>query len=227
MLTSLEETAANQANPHAGARNGLSPAQSGKIVDYLVVDDFVSDPVAVRQSALDSGFGTWAPNKGEVGSSLYTGMNFWGDHGPLLRSLSAAVGLPVYPNSMFFRVTNEDTEGAYVHSDREAGDYTAIVYLSKHADEGSGTGFFRHKRSGLVCMPSFNELRADPQFFDQLKAEMVSGDPEHWELLQFIPGRFNRALVFVAPLFHSRFPKHGYGSTNEDGRMIWACHYCT
>jgi hypothetical protein len=189
------------------------------------VDEFVADPERVRQSALESGFGTWRPNKGEVGSSIYTGMNFWGDHGTLLRSLARAMGSPVYPNSMFFRVTNTDTEGAYVHSDREMGDYTAIVYLSKHEDEGSGTGLFEHIETGMRAMPSFAELRKDPAFFEKLKGEMVNGNPAHWNLLKFVLGRFNRAFIFEAPLFHSRFPKHGYGETAEDARMIWACHF--
>lgn len=193
--------------------------------DFLVVDDFVSNPHRVRQSALDSGFGTWAPNKGAVGSSVYTGMNFWGDHATLLESLTKAMGQPVFPNSMFFRVTNADTEGAYVHSDREAGDYTAIVYLSEHESSGSGTGFYEHLETSMTRMPSFAELGQNPAFFDRLKIQMVEGKPEHWKRLEFIPGRYNRALIFEAPLYHSRVPRHGYGATPEDGRMVWACHF--
>ena len=203
----------------------LADSRSSSRDAIQIVDNFVADPVRVRQSALESGFGSWRPKKGEVGSSIYDGMSFWGDHAPLLRSLTSAVGSSVYPNSMFFRVTNVDTEGAYVHSDREAGDYTAIVYLSNHEDDGSGTGFFKHRSSGLASMPSFSELRANPQFLDQLKVEMVSGAPEHWEMLHFVPGRFNRALIFDAPLFHSRIPKHGFGDSPESGRMVWACHF--
>jgi hypothetical protein len=186
----------------------------------------VANPDRVRQSALESGFGTWRPNKGEVGSSVYDGMNFWGDHATLLRSLTKAAGKPVYPNSMFFRVTNIETEGAYVHSDREMGDHTAIVYLSKHDDEGSGTGLFEHTETGMRRMPSFAELRKKPEFLEQLKAEMVAGDPEHWNMWHFVQGYYNRAFIFEAPLFHSRFPKHGYGTTPEDGRLIWGCHFC-
>jgi Family of unknown function (DUF6445) len=189
-----------------------------------VVDDFVSNPDRLRQSALESGFGTWRPNKGEVGSSIYDGMNFWGDHAMPLRALAKAVGEPIYPNSMFFRVCNAQTEGAYVHSDREAGDFTAILYLSKHTDE-SGTGFYRHRQSGIAWMRSFAEMTKDPEWFAKFKTEMVEGKPEVWECTRFVEGRYNRALIFEAPLFHSRHPKHGYGSTIEDGRMVWVCHY--
>lgn len=210
----------------AGTESDLSAEQAGKFVDYLVVDDFVSDPEAVRQSALESGFGTWAPNKGEVGSSIYTGMNFWGAHAVMLRGIAKAMGQPIYPNSMFFRITNLDTEGAYVHSDREAGDYTAIVYLSKHAHGSSGTGFYRHLETGWTRMPSFEDLAKEPEFFAKFKTEMIEGKPEHWKLTTLIPGTYNRALIFEAPLFHSRVPKHGFGDSPENGRMVWVAHFC-
>ena len=190
---------------------------------FLVVDNFVRDPESVRRSALLSGFGTWKPNKGEVGSSIYDGMNFWGDHGTLLKGLSQALKAPVFPNSMFFRVTNLTTEAAYVHSDREAGDYTAIVYLSHHED--SGTGFYRHRETQWDRMPSFAELTAQPDMFDKLKREMVEGSPDTWEQIKFVPGIFNRALIFEAPFFHARHPRHGFGTTPEEGRMVWVAHY--
>ena len=34
-----------------------------------VYDQFVKDPDAVRQSAIRAGFGTWYPNKGDIGAS--------------------------------------------------------------------------------------------------------------------------------------------------------------
>lgn len=195
-------------------------------MSYTVTDNFTPFAERVRASALSSGFGTWRPKKGEVGTSIYTGMSFWGEHSVMVHALSLRVGQPVFPNSMFFRVTNEDTESAYVHSDREAGEYTAIVYLSEHAGD-FGTGFYRNKRTGMTRMPSFECMRADPDEFEKLKKEMVSGGDTDWELMDFVRGEFNRCLIFDAPLFHARHPKNGFGSTNEDGRMVWVCHFMT
>jgi Family of unknown function (DUF6445) len=189
---------------------------------FRVFDDFLLYPDQVRQSFLDSGFGTWAPNKGRVGSSIYTGMNYTGSHAILLHALAIAIGGAVFPNSMFARVSNTDTEKAYIHSDRESGSNTCIVYLSKH-DEVSGTAFWRHKRTGLVEMPSFAE-QEKLGIADELAKDMVEhGDA--WEQLDFVRGIYNRALIFNAPLFHSRFPFTGIGSGETDGRMIWGCHY--
>lgn len=190
----------------------------------VVIDDFAPDIDAVRQSALASGFGTWRPNKGEVGSSVYDGMNFWGHHARMLAALMHHMGRVVIPNSMFFRVTNRDTEAAYVHSDREAGEYTCVAYLSEHA-ERSGTGFYRHRESGALSMASFEEMARDPESFARLKEQMVRGSGDDWELMRFVEGKYNRAVVFYAPLFHARSPRHGLGDGAEDGRMVWVSHF--
>ncbi len=188
-----------------------------------IIDNFCPLIADVRESALQSGFGTWRPNKGEVGSSVYEGMNFWGKHSLMLHSLALAVGRPVYPNSMFFRVTNKETEKAYVHSDRESGSYTCVAYLSEHK-EPSGTGFYRHRKSGLTEMPTFAEMRSKKRF-DVLKRDMVKGGEKEWEQLDFVRGVFNRAVIFRAPLFHARCPKNGFGTTAEGGRMVWVTHF--
>lgn len=191
-----------------------------------IIDGFTPYLDAVRESALASGFGTWRPNTGEVGSSVYTGMNFWGKHSLMLHALTHAVGRPVFPNSMFFRVTNADTEAAYVHSDRESGDFTCIVYLSDHK-ERSGTGFYRHRETGMTHMPSFADMAQDVESFDRLKKQMVEGSGDDWELLDFVRGQYNRAVIFDAPRFHARSPKRGISNTPEAGRMVWVCHFVT
>lgn len=194
---------------------------------YIIEDDFLEDPESLRFSAIQAGFGTWRPNTGEVGSSKYDGMCFWGDHATPMRQLTKVVGAPIYPGSMFFRVTNKETEAAYVHSDREAGEYTAILYLSKHAArDGSGTGFYRNRRTGKAHMDSFAGMVGRPDF-SLLRDEMVDGSDKYWEQLKFISGEYNRLLVFHAPLFHARVPKNGFGDSVEDGRMVWVCHFST
>lgn len=192
-------------------------------MSYLVVDNFCADVEQVIASAHAAGFDTWRPNKGEVGSSVYEGMGFWGDHALMLRALTRAMGGVVIPNSMFFRVTNVGMERAYIHSDRQSGASTCVAYLSEH-DTESGTAFYRHKPTGLTEMPSFAEMQ-EAGIFDELKADMVSRDPDKWEQVDYVRGRYNRALIFPAPLFHSRFPLEGIGTDFESGRLVWATHF--
>lgn len=190
-----------------------------------VLDDFCPQIGIVRQSALDSGFGKWTPNKGVVGSSVYEGMNYTGLHGYMVAALTSAMGQPILPNSLFFRVTNEETEKAYIHSDREMGAWTCIAYLSDHK-EVSGTAFHRHRKTGWVEMPRIAELQRIGAM-EKMSEEMVSGLDADWEQLDFVRGLYNRAVIFHAPLFHSRFPKGGISTDEKTGRMIWACHFHT
>lgn len=192
-------------------------------MSFVVIDNFCNDIERVRQSAFAAGFDTWNPNKGEVGSSVYEGMGFWGDHALMLSSLMRSIGGVAVPNSMFFRVTNVGMEKAYIHSDRESGNHTCVCYLTEHAEE-SGTAFFRHKRTGLTEMPSFQEMH-ETGLMDELRADMVSRDPSKWEQLDYVRGVKNRALIFHAPLFHSRFPLEGIGSNAETGRLVWVSHF--
>lgn len=146
-------------------------------------------------------------------------MNFWGAHSHMLASLSMAMESVVYPNSMFFRVTNENIEPAYVHSDRASGAYTCVAYLTAHP--GSGTAFYQHKASGRHEMPELGEVE------ETLKNDMISADENAWKELQYVPAVYNRAVIFSAPLFHSRVPKTGIGTDAATGRMVWVSHFHT
>lgn len=191
-------------------------------MSYVVIDNFCEQIDQVRESALAAGIDTWLPNKGEVGSSIYEGMGFWGKHAYMLLCLTRVAG-HIVPNSMFFRVTNKGMERAYIHSDRESGNHTCVCYLTDHEEE-SGTAFYKHKRTGLTEMPSFQQM-ADMGILDELKADMVSRDPDKWVQTDYVRGVKNRALIFNAPLFHSRFPIDGFGSDEVSGRMVWVSHF--
>lgn len=191
--------------------------------DFIVVDDFVEAIEHVVDSAKAPGFGRFSPNKGQVGSSIYDGMGFFGDHALLIRSLMLNTGGVVVPKTMFFRSTNVDTETAYIHSDREMGSFTCVAYLSEHEEE-YGTAFFRHKPTGLTEMPSFQEMR-NTKLIEELKKDMVSRDPDKWEQTDYVEGKYNRALIFRAPLFHSRYPATGIGTDPDEGRLVWVSHF--
>lgn len=189
-----------------------------------MLDNFLANPDAVRSSALASGFGSWKPTKGEIGSSVYDGMNFYGDHATIIETIYKKVGMIGYPNSVLFRVTNKDTERAYVHSDNAAGDTTCIVYLSEHSDK-YGTGFYKHKESDSLCMPPLHVLAKVPDVFTKLKEEINDSSEKYWEEVQFVQGAYNRAVIFKSPRYHRRFPEHGFGTNEQTGRMIWIGHF--
>jgi len=187
-----------------------------------IIDGFLDDPLAVRNSALAAGFGTWNPGKGAMGASFYDGVSFWGDHASAFRSLHKYIG-QIIPSSMFFRITNPSMEHALIHSDREYGEMTAVLYLSDA--KGSGTGFYRHRETGWVDMPSIHELCQDMDRFERIRRQTLEASDRDWELYRFVEAKFNRCLIFDAPKIHCRLPKNGYGKDVEDSRMVWVAHF--
>ena len=190
----------------------------------LVVDNFVPNPDAVRNSALTSGFGTWKPDHTIVGYENYDGVNINGMHSVLVKSLTNAMGCSIFPESMIFRVTGEKSDPSRVHSDRMFGAFTCIVYLSREIGL-SGTGFYQNLRTKSCEMPSLETLKEDE--FAVLKREMDEAKEDQWQEVHFVEGKYNRAIIFRAPLYHARIPKLGVGKTAEDSRMIWCTHFNT
>jgi hypothetical protein len=116
-------------------------------------------------------------------------------------------------------------EHALIHSDREYGEHTAIVYLSPETDGvKSGTAFYKHRKTGIVHMPPLAELMKREDF-PELRQQMLDADDRDWEMWRFVPGIYNRCLVFDAPKIHCRIPKVGFGTTDTDSRMVWVCHF--
>lgn len=189
----------------------------------LVVDNFVGDPDAVRQSALITGFGTWQPCNTVIGYKNYDGVNINGNHSALMRSLTNAMGCSIFPESMIFRVTGEKSDPSRIHSDRMFGMYSCIVYLSIE-DKESGTGFYQHIKSGRCEMPPLESFIGTEEG-EAHKREMDEANPDVWKQVHFVEGKYNRALIFKAPLYHARVPRLGTGTTPEKSRMVWVCHF--
>lgn len=193
----------------------------GKI---LVVDSFVGDPDAVRRSALITGFGTWQPCNTVIGYKNYDGVNINGMHAPLVRALTNAMGCSIFPASMIFRVTGEKSDPARIHSDRMFGMYSCIVYLSMEYGRKSGTAFYQHIKSGLCEMPPLESFIKTEEG-EKLTREMDEASEDVWKQVHFVEGKYNRALIFKAPLYHARVPRLCEGTTPEDSRMVWVCHF--
>lgn len=194
-------------------------------VRYQVFDDFCDLSNLVRWSALEAGLGRLNPNKGELGSSEYEGVGLFGHHAPMVEALQRAFGSRLYPNGMFFRGTQVDGDPSFVHTDRMFGSHTCIAYLSEH-NEDFGTAFYRHKATGLERMPPFEDAVKE-DWFDDMKSDTHDPDSDAWEQIDYVPGAYNRALVFDSPLFHARIPRGGIGKTEFDSRFVWVCQFMT
>ncbi len=198
----------------------------------IIIDNFCLQIDEVRQSFLTAGFGTWAPGHGKLGVGVFAGVGNVGEHKWMNLALTKAMGGPIISGSQFARINKESDPAAYIHSDRSDGQMTAICYLSRETDENHGTGFYRLKPcedfpDGLDEMPCYQSQDAMGERGKRLQVKMVKSDPRDWELTLFVPGIYNRCVIFHGPLFHSRLPAYGLGSTPESARMVWVNHFQT
>ena len=196
----------------------------------IIIDNFCPQIDEVRQSFLTAGFGTWEPGHGKLGVGKFEGVGYVGEHKYMNLVLTRVMNGPIISGSQFARINKEGDPAAYIHSDRTDGQRTAISYLSHEKDENHGTGFYRLKPcdafpEGLDEMPCYQTQDAMGTKGKWLQSSMLRSSPEEWELTLFVPGAYNRCVIFHAPLFHSRLPAYGLGNTPETARMVWVNHF--
>ena len=105
---------------------------------------------------------------------------------------------------------NDELPNTLIHTDVGWGTHAAVVYLNA---PNSGTAFWKHK-----------ELDIDS--LDNPTAELVEklsldwDDESKWEQQAFVSGTTNRAVIYNSAWFHSRFPFHAAGASEQDGRLV-------
>lgn len=188
---------------------------------YLVVENFYSDPDAIREQALKLEYSQPNSKLGYTGLQAQT----WQDKNVLLSKIvHATTNTNLTCPSEWLGVFRRDTEhpeasgNLFVHTDPN--DLTAVLYLGKEKYEG--TAFYR-TRDGYK---SFAEIRAKAkslQEFERLKEEIKahSHDPGYWELDEYVEYQYNRMVVLNGDYFHS---PGMFGpiakSTEEGGRLL-------
>ncbi|MGL5827611.1 MAG: DUF6445 family protein [Nocardioides sp.] len=188
----------------------------------FVVDNFYSNPDAVREAALDSDFRSasrynypgWQSNKALQTSALQG-------------AFEAIIGVAIHVDSDQltwggFRLITEAT-GALtkVHADA-AVDWAGLVYLTPGAPPSAGTGFYRHKETNLYSPPSDRKARAmgfsDPDEFEELVARRDMADLGKWELVDWVGPVYNRLILFRGCEFYHA-PMSGIGDSPETARL--------
>jgi hypothetical protein len=105
-----------------------------------------------------------------------------------------------------FQYCDENSE-MWIHPDH-GNTYAAVVYLTPNPPEGSGTGFFKYKKTGEEYQIKSN--------FVIPKEECTNF--ENWELIDYVENVYNRCIIFNAKRFHSA-TKY-FGTTPEDSRLF-------
>jgi hypothetical protein len=203
------------------------------LITRLIIDDFYSDPHAVRQFALSLGYLDAATGRDQ---RFYRGAQSTSVH-PYSRLGMDIISAVVRRITSWsaphgdFRLLRQRDAGdpsgrTWVHYDSVHTRYAAIVFLNPPEQCQGGTVFYRHREFGLDRMPE-----ADSAIARDLKArtglnwdQMIAGiaadgfDVESkWEQVGEVGMRFNRCVIFDCRQFHARLG--GFGETKETMRL--------
>lgn len=188
----------------------------------IIVDDFLQDPCALRESALKLTYPTQ--------DAMFAGRNSFERLGisGLAEQVFRLVGeelAPIEPLHSHgkFRITLAQDQGrSGIHVDRSH--WSGILYLSREADCIGGTEFYRHRRTRMDRWPiNRDELSATGMTtIEDVRREILekdSNDMEKWELTMQIPMRFNRLLLLRPWFWHTAGP--GFGDSLDNGRLVY------
>lgn len=109
------------------------------------------------------------------------------------------------PTLTFFRQGERDqAEPNFIHTDVSMGEWTGIFYLTPDPPVGDGTAFWRYTPSGSVS----SRLQTQEEGLRWRESDA-------WERWYTVDARFNRLVLFPAPLYHSRALYENYGHGDE------------
>jgi hypothetical protein len=188
----------------------------------IVIDDFLSNPEAVRAEALKLNYSV---------RGRYPGLNSTEkiSIGGLDQVVSSIVRQQVHApwNDDFSHgscrlALASDNQPARIHIDPSQ--LSGILYLSRDEDCVGGTEFYRHRRTRTDRVPMDPEkLKAiGYSSYEEMQREILDQDAldrSKWELAMEVPMRFNRLVLLQPHYWHTAGP--GFGDTVENGRLVY------
>jgi hypothetical protein len=190
--------------------------------NLIVVDNFYSNPDAVRQFALTSEYE-------ERGGKNWPGRDSLYEHGKeeLTQMCSQIVGEKLTTKSCnkcsYFRMTKENEYGTQdIHFDPNPGlVWAGVIYLTPTIHPTGGTKFWKHKENGWEFAPTQEEASkyGIHSHEDMVKFFNVDGKNRNkWIETDNISFRYNRLVLFNPFMFHSN--GDWFGTTNQDARLV-------
>jgi len=203
------ETASYWTNPNLNSERSPSEREEWP-EDIIVVDDFLADPVAARQTILKLSFEP--PPNPAAGVISYNAAIPGALRDEMRPKIEKVLKRPIayHPRSKCAMTFASVPLNSVCHVDGGDGmrmfNWTVVVYLNLSEQCSGGTDFFRHRPTGHVR----NENGV--AFYNR-----DFRDPTKWELVQRVDMRFNRALFTLAWRFHS--PAFTFGTEKENARL--------
>jgi hypothetical protein len=193
-----------------------------KLKDVIVIDNFYKSPDDIRKFALKSVYI-------DISMLNYPGyQSTKAFHSPdLVSKMESAINSQIVvgdrnkiPFGQFRYIKESGESRIHIHYDSE--EWAGVLYLMLPEHCQGGTGFFRHKRTGLEGPPKDSDL-ADYGFesLDQFENDVIVLDTKNidqWDIIDFVEAKYNRMVLFRgSKLFHGHVCQ--FGSDIENSRL--------
>jgi hypothetical protein len=176
------------------------------MIDFLIVDNFYIDPIAVRDFALTQNFDVVGNYPGKRTQSCSE--PFFSNIKQYIESNIIKTPITYWPTeyNTSFQITTEESK-TWIHHDCTR--WAGVIYLTPNAPIESGTGIYRHKESKIFLHQSNSPI-------DYNEAAIIEKD---WELIAFCGNIFNRLVIYNGMLYH-RSVLPGFGTCKQTGRLF-------
>jgi len=191
---------------------------------YILKDDFLRDPGAIRALMPDMPFQDITGPDGQLYKRVAVAARY------LFKSeIEEWVGAPIEQRYSVFRLNfGDESPNSAIHSDAQYDKCALVLYLSKPEDCSGGTAFWRHRKTGFTAWPTKEEIlrrgKNPKRVWEGLTKDW--DDVSAWEQTHLAEMRYNRAITYPTAAFHSRFPFKAFGTTPENGRLVF-CSFFT
>jgi hypothetical protein len=195
-----------------------------------VIDDFYTDPLAVRKRALAMPYShpetvigwrtrAYQPRgiKERIENKFAVRIPYWEED---LDAIEAC-------NGVFFQSYDrgEHAETVGIHYDDPPRWVMFLIYLTPDAPFDSGTSLWQHRKTGLIAKPTQRDADRLGTTVDDLLATLHrdARTRGRWTEIDRVGNVFNRAVMFPGGFLHSA-TRH-FGSSLRDGRIYQSFHF--
>lgn len=173
--------------------------------DILVIDDFLDNPLSVREHARLSEFYNWQGPDGQI----YKRVSICKVPGVQAKLFEIFGPYEMLGQAYRLNYSNECPNQS-IHSDMGWGTHALVLYL---CEGPGGTAFWQHRETGERRITS-----NDVELYEKIKDDWE--DASKWNYYYLADLKFNRAVIYSSELFHSRYPFEAFGEHAGNGRLI-------
>lgn len=177
------------------------------MANIIVIDDFLSDPLFVRQEAFKMEFFEKYGNHPGRRTKFHR-------HPSIKDKLEYVIREKITNWDVDWNTYNgsynlcKQWDKCWIHAD-DGNSWAMVLYLTPDAPVETGTALYRHKKTGHRTKPN------DKKLADELDDQSL--DFTAWEMTDYVGNIFNRAIVYRGEYYHAA--TQYFGNTDEYCRM--------